>query len=178
MTAMTRQHAAPDSADPNRRGAEVYHGLRHQILSLEPAEAGMPPRPDGPKVWGAVMDMGMQGGTATLVALADGSTSLYTSTGGGIIGGGFHQPVADATRALLSCLEDHLAYLVADGGEDLPGPGRVLIRALTYRGPMSAEAAEDDLGYGRHALSPVFHAAHDVITQLRIIDEQRPTSRR
>ena len=26
--------------------------------------------------------------------------------------------------------------------------------------------------YTRHELSPLFHAAHDVITELRLIDEQ------
>jgi len=33
------------------------------------------------------------------------------------------------------------------------------------------EAAESELGEGRSVLSPVFHAAHAVITQLRLIDE-------
>ena len=32
---------------------------------------------------------------------------------------------------------------------------------------LSAEANEDDLGEGRHKLSPVFHAAHAVISAVR-----------
>ena len=107
-------------------------------------------------------------------ALADGTTSLYVSTGSGIIGGGFHQAVADATRAFLACVEEHLAELRPDTDDAaLPGTSRVIIRALTYQGRLAAEAAEDDLGHGRHSLSPVFHAGHQVITQLRIIDEAR-----
>jgi len=38
---------------------------------------------------------------------------------------------------------------------------------------MSAQASEDDLGNGRHQLSPVFRAAHRVITELRLLDEAR-----
>jgi hypothetical protein len=161
-------------ATPDPRGpGEVYHALRDQILNLDPAEAGMPQAPGGPKVWGVVMDVGMSGGTATLVALADGTTSMYTSTGGGIIGGGFHRPVVDATKALLTRAEDHLAYLTPGGHPDLPGRGRVVIRALTYGGAASAEASDDELARRRHPLSPVFYAAHEVIAQLRIIDERR-----
>ncbi len=117
------------------------------------------------------MDMGYSQGTATLVALADGTTSLYTSTGGGFVGGGFHQAVATATRSFLANLERHLPLLTPDPDAALPAEGRVIIRALTYTGRLAAEGPEDDLGHGRHPLSPVFHAAHRVITELRLIDE-------
>jgi len=170
MTAKQNGHDPRTQAgDPE----EVYRGLRNQVLNLDPAEVGIERAPDGPAVWGAMIDMGMAGGTATIIGLADGTTSMYTSTGGGIIGGGFHRPVADATRTLLSCVEAHLGHLAPDDHPDLPASGRVVIRALTYHGPRSAEASEDDLGHRRHPLSPVFYAAHDVITQLRIIDERR-----
>jgi hypothetical protein len=105
------------------------------------------------------------------VTPADGTTSLYLSTGGGIIGGGFHQVVATATRSFLAELEDHLPMLWLDPDAALPATGQVIIRALTYTGRLSAEASEEDLGCGRHKLSRVFHAAHRVITELRLIDE-------
>jgi hypothetical protein len=35
-------------------------------------------------------------------------------------------------------------------------------------------AEEDELGYNRHRLAPVFHAFHEVITQLRLLDENSP----
>jgi hypothetical protein len=43
----------------------------------------------------------------------------------------------------------------------------VTIRALTFEGPQVVVAMEEELGQGRHAASPVFHAAHEVITQTR-----------
>jgi hypothetical protein len=172
---MFRRQSKPRTppAAPAGDGAALYHGLRAQVLDLDPASVELTPGPEHPQVWGALMDMGFPSGTATLVALADGTTSLYTSTGGGIIGGGSHQAVTAATRVFLACVADHLGALAPETGTGLPARGRVIIRALTYQGQRAAEAAEDDLGYHRHALSPVFHAAHDVITQLRLLDEAR-----
>jgi len=158
---------------PAASGEEVYQGLRAQILGLDPAAAGLQQGQAHAALWGALMETGYPRGTATLVSLADGTTSLYLSTGGGIIGGGFHQAVATATRSFLEELERHLPMLQPDPDAALPAVGRVRIRALTYTGRLFAEASEDDLGYGSHQLSPVFHAAHRVITELRLIDEAR-----
>jgi hypothetical protein len=118
------------------------------------------------------METGYPNGTATLVCLRDGTTSLYTSSGFGIIGGGAHQAVVDANAALLSVLTAELHRLPPSEDRSLPAVGRAIIRAMTYNGPHAYEAAEDDLGNGRDSMSPVFHSAHDVITQLRLIDEQ------
>jgi hypothetical protein len=61
--------------------------MRNQFLGLERATVGIPdPSPDAP-AWGILMETGSKGATVTLVALADGIGSLYTSTGGGVIGG-------------------------------------------------------------------------------------------
>lgn len=35
------------------------------------------------------------------------------------------------------------------------------------------QAPEDDLGTERHTLSPLFYAAQEVITQLRLVEEQK-----
>jgi len=152
-------------------GEQVFHGLRRQILDLDPAEAGLDRFSAGRRVWGALLETGYATGTATLVALADGTTSLYTSTGGGIIGGGAHARVAAASRSFLTVVEDHLGLLNPDPDSDAPVAGRVIIRALTYQGRYRADASEDDLGHGRHPLSAVFYAAHGVLTELRTIDQ-------
>ena len=158
---------------PAASGEKVYLGLRAQILSLDPAAAGLQQSERHQAVWGALMETGYPRGTATLVALADGTTSLYLSTGGGIIGGGFHQAVATATQSFLADLERHLPAFRPDPDAALPATGEVIIRALTYAGRLSAAASEDHLGHGRHQLSPVFHAAHRVITELRLIEETK-----
>jgi hypothetical protein len=157
-------------------GEQVAQGLRRQILDLDPAGVGLDRFSADRRVWGALLETGYPKGIATLVALADGTTSLYLSTGGGIIGGGAHDRVAAATQSFLAAVEEHLSLLKPDPDSDVPAEGRVIIRALTYQGRYRAEAAEDDLGHNRHPLSAVFYAGHDVLAELRTIDQARGMS--
>lgn len=152
---------------------EVYDGLREQVLQLDPGSVGIGPSPTLPRVWGLVMDIGSRTGTATLVGLADGTTSLYLSTGGGMIGGGEHPQIATATRALLLVVERHLDQMPTATDAPLPAAGRVVLRAMAYDGQRAVEAAEDDLRHRRHLLADIFHSAHDVLTELRLLDEAR-----
>lgn len=176
---MESEHTSYGEPDGSPASVEqVFQGLRGQLLELDPAAVGLEQGPRHPVLWGALVEMGYPGGAAvTIVALADGTTSMYTSAGGGIIGGGFHKAVASATQSFLAALEQDLAMLRPDPDAALPAAGQVIIRALTYTGRMSAEASEDDLADGGHQLSPVFYAAHRVITELRLIDEARQAHR-
>ena len=145
-------------------------GLRAQALALDPAAVGLTRDASGP-VWGVMMDttQATAGGWHCLVALADGTTSLYTSSAFGIIGGGAHEPVRVANHALLAVVAQHLDGFVPAPGNELPPAGSVTIRALTFDGQLTATATEADLVGHRHPASPAFRAAHGVITQLRLV---------
>jgi hypothetical protein len=150
---------------------DTFASLREQVFGADAAGVAPAPTPDHPNVWGAVMEMSYPNGTASLIALSDGTTSLYTSTGGGVVGGGAHTDVVTATHGFLSSVEQHLGLLSLEEGTPLPGIGSVRIHALTLSGRLAGEAAEDELGQDRHELSSVFHAGHRVITALRLIEE-------
>jgi hypothetical protein len=145
--------------------------LRLQALRADPAEYGMKPSDELPHVFGVAVDMAYPNGTATLVAFADGTTSLYTSTGSGVIGGGGHPQVVRANRVLLRTGEDHLQAFAPDTSENPPAPGSATIRLLTYDGRMAVTEDVNILGEGRSPASPVFHAAHGVLTELRQVSE-------
>lgn len=91
----------PEASDPQ----EVYAGLRGMVLGLDPKKVGVEPTRELPRVWGIVVDWGMDSGSATFVALADGTASMYTSSGGGVIGAGEHEPVQAAAQRLLDVAE-------------------------------------------------------------------------
>ena len=168
-----RRKDAVEPVEAPAAPADVFVALRNQLLSLDPDSVGIRPAGSGAATWGCVMDTGYPNGVATLVCLRDGTTSLYTSSGFGIIGGESHQSVVGENARLLAVLEEHLDQMAPSMDHTLPREGRTIIRALTFAGQRLIEAPDDDLGNGRSALSPVFHAAHAVITQLRLIHDER-----
>src|SRR6266545_2184253 len=52
---------------------EVFLRLRGQLLEVDPAELELSPSPRLPRVWAVLMEMGLDTGTASLVAVADGT---------------------------------------------------------------------------------------------------------
>ena len=158
----------PDPVEMSRR-------LRDQALTVGPGELGLAPTAARQHVWGVLMELGYPQAVATLVALGDGTTSLYISTGGGIIGAGEHPPVRAASEKFLAATEAHLAGFQPAAETPLPQTGRVRFYVRTYDGILGAEADEQDLGHGRHKLSPLFHAGHAVITEMRLASEQQGT---
>lgn len=152
---------------PKATPAEVARDLRDKALSVEAATLGIQPTRERHRVWGALMDTGYPEGVATLVTLADGTASLYFSGGGGVIGGGAHETIRAAVLTFLEVAEAHLAGLSPTIETPLPSVGRVRFYVRTFEGTLTGEAGEEDLGEGRHPLSPVFHAGHAVITAMR-----------
>lgn len=150
---------------------EVYSGLRSQVLSLDPTAIGVVPSPERSTVWGVLMESTFPGALMTFVCLADGTTSLYLSTGGGIIGAGEHENVAAAGEELLEIAQSAADDMSLTSSYPPPGDGRVRFYLLTFSGVVAAEADENELGEGRHELSPLFYQAHEVITQVRISTE-------
>jgi hypothetical protein len=143
--------------------------MRAMALGITPEELGLAP---GARkhIWGVVMDTAMtDGGWHALVVLADGTTSLYTSAAFGIIGAGTHESVRRASEALLDLAEQHLALFAPDSDDAVPAAGMVAIRALTFEGRRAVFAPENEFGHRRHPASPIFHAAHQVITQTRLV---------
>ena len=109
--------------------------------------------------------------TATLFALADCTTGLYLSNGGDVIGGQGHETVRIANASFINQANHSLEHLTPTGLFPIPQPAHTVFYVLTDSGILTGGALENDLGYGRHPLSPLFHAGHEVITQLRLSSE-------
>lgn len=153
--------------------AEIYTTLRGRALSITPAELGE--LPADPPVLAVVMDTGYPEAVATLIGLADGTTSLYFSNGGGMIGGGQHPLVAEATERLVNAAAGEIGRLSPQSDFPLPAVGMTQLIAVTPNECLCASAAEAKLGSGEHELSDLFFAAQDVITELRLVEEQKPS---
>jgi hypothetical protein len=157
-----KQKPAPEAASES-----IYNTLREGIFTTSPDEVGIVRSQDNPNVWGVVMETGFPEGTCTLVSLADGTTSLYYETGGGVIGCGAHDIVANATKAVVQDAENYYGSMTQTASFPLPAVGNTRFFILTYSGVYTTEALEEDLGEERHHLTPLFYKCHDVITSIR-----------
>lgn len=148
--------------------AEVYSGLRKQVLSLttDQLETESP-------VLAVLMETGYPEAVATLVSVADGSSSLYFSNGGGIIGAGEYKQVHDSSVALVKIAHKKQDKFSPTKNYPLPKNGYTRFYIVTKSGVITEEVLEDDLGNERHALSPVFFQGHELISYIRAAEEHR-----
>ena len=155
--------------DPmNYAPAEIYTKLRSQALSTTAKALGTKEQ-----TFGVIMETGYPEAVVTLVALSDGTASLYFSNGGGMIGLGQHEGPAVAARSLISFANHNLKQLTPTTHTPLPRPGYTRFYVLTQSGTLTAEAKEMELGENRHVLSPLFYSAQELITEMREVEESR-----
>lgn len=152
--------------------AEIYLKMRAHALGVTANELKTKEQ-----TFGVIMETGYPEAVVTLVAMADGTVSLYFSNGGGMIGMGQHEKPAIAARSLISFADHNLSHLLPAKDTPLPKPGYTKFYVLTQSGTLTAEAKEEDLGENRHVLSPLFYSAQELITEIRKVDEERKPSR-
>ena len=147
---------------------EVYSGLRSQILTItaDQIETQSP-------VLAVLMETGYPEAVVTLVAVADGSSSLYFSNGGGIIGAGEYKQVHQSSIDLVKITAKYHDKFSPTEKYPLPEIGYTRFYVVTTSGVLTAEVLEDDLGNEKHDLSPVFFQGHQLIAYIRAAEEHR-----
>ena len=76
----------------------AFLDLRSMAFSVTPEQLKLSLPADKTLVYGIVIDWEMNGATATIVSYQTGDASLYLSSGGGVIGGGQHENVSNASK--------------------------------------------------------------------------------
>lgn len=148
----------------------VIDGMRTMALNLKAEELGLTSENFPSEVFGVLMETGFDSGSFTLLVMADGTTSLYFSNGGGIIGAGTHESVAKASSMLLSGANHFRAQTQLVSTFPYPSNGEVRFYFVGRGGVTSYAAKEIDLGENRDPLSKLFHVSHLVISELRQIE--------
>jgi hypothetical protein len=146
---------------------QVISDMRTLVFAIRPDEIGISPATYPRKVWGVMMETGTDRGFYTLVTLADGTTSLYFSTGGGVIGAGGHESVRTASQTFLSTADDWIGSAKPIDSYPPPAAGQTTFYFLTFDGTLTYSAEEAELGKGRDELSDFFHAGQAVIAAIR-----------
>jgi hypothetical protein len=150
--------------------------LREMLLTAKPSAFHIEPVSELPRVWAALMELRHSGVMVSLAAVCDGTTSLYFSNGGGIIGGGEHETVRAANRKLLMFIETGLDLFVPMERPLDVMDGAVSFAVKTYEGLRGARDEEKKMKDRRSPLWPAFYLGQDVITALRLTTEKSKES--
>jgi len=146
----------------------TYETLRPMALGVD---SSMIVLPDG-QSWGgalvAAMEIGLPTATVTIVATADGTVSMYTSAGGGVIGAGGHAAVRGVAERFRTLAAESRGLLDRSDEFPMPEPGEVRFHARTADGDYSGGAPEAVLRTARHPLAPLYAAGQDLLTEIRL----------
>jgi hypothetical protein len=159
---------------------DVMMGMRDLLYApqrLDEVREGAGDAPVGvaasDRVLGVVTEMGIGGGIAIAAGFANGDARLFLSSGGGLIGDmSRFQGVDRAARALVATGQLMLGSIPREEGNELPRPDMVRFALLTPGGVHAATAPGPDVTSPGNPLYPLFVAANDLLTELRLVEEQ------
>lgn len=149
----------------------AYAGAREIFFQSSPEDLTLSQRGE---VRGVLMDTANPDGAFyTLMATADGSVSLYVSTGGGCMGCGQHPGPKQVAQVWLAAAKDFIAHCQPAKTHPLPQPGHVRFYFLRGRQILTLEAKRTDLEQRLHPFWPLFFQGIAVIGEIRQIDATR-----
>jgi hypothetical protein len=148
--------------------------LRDTLLATRPEDIGLRPTAALPHVWAALLELSPSPGLwASVVAIADGTASLYTSGSFGVIGAGQHEDVRSVAETFLLRVEQAYGELTEVGDlSRIPYPdhGSVAVVALSYDGARRAVLATDASAAG--PVAEAVASGYGLLTQIRIAEER------
>ena len=164
------QRSVPSAPQPLPQ-QNPYEGLRDMALHTSRQELGIPAPGEKGAVWGSLMDWGVNNGTATVIAFADGSASVYFSSGGGFIGGQGDEAVQAAAKKVVAIANRDRGAAHPTSSFPLPRKGQVIFYFRTDEGVLTAIASQEELQAHKHRLSDLGDATQHVITEYRKLQD-------
>ena len=115
------------------------------------------------------MDWGVSNATATVVAVCDGTASVYLSSGGGSIGGGQgHEAIREAALDAVAVAGEKLDQMRVATSFPLPArQGDVLFYVLTDSGVFTGKSTQALLSANKDVFSKLGNAMQKIITEYR-----------
>jgi hypothetical protein len=154
---------------------DVYEELRALFLANSAAELGLDPAVAGLPVWGVLTEVGQPDGAATLVSIADGTTSLYRSGGEAIAGAGAAPGVAQASRDLVAGVSEAVEHFTRPTGSVAGQPDAIEFVALTPTGPRAVSGQAEQLMEPGHPLGKVFALAARALGAILELEAAMPS---
>ena len=150
--------------------SETYLGLRRQILQGLRGKVTLPAASKPTEPYAVLMDWNTGNGIATVVAVADGTASIYLQAGGGSIGGGqSHKEIRDAALKAVSVASALQPQMHLVGAFPLPPRGGVIFYAVADAGVYSSPARAEDLAAHKDPMSRLGDAMQTIVTEYRVL---------
>jgi hypothetical protein len=161
--------AAAPAKDPSARGRE----LRRMMLTTRPQDIGLKPTNEFPRVYALLMDWPLGDQIATVFSASTGDASLYTTSAFGVIGGGGHEAVKTAAKALVRASDRHLTAANPTTEFPYPGEGHVRFYLLTFDGVRVIETDLASVTNGTGKYAHLFGLGQGVLAELRLMAEKK-----
>jgi hypothetical protein len=153
-------------ADPN-----VYFGLRNMVWETKPEQLNLDLKQEN-EPWAFVLDFGVGDGFASLIIIADGTISLYLSSGGGYIGCGQYESVLKIGNELLKSTTNYLQEFKKTEDFKLPTGNHSKFYIFTKSGKFCSKEFNPDALVQGTKLYSLFDKANEVITEIRKTQEK------
>jgi hypothetical protein len=162
------------SSGSERSGASAYLGLRNLALQNPPATIQGASIAKPGEALAVLMDWGIPAGTATVAAYADGTASIYLSSGGGYLGGGqSHESIRNAAMRTVEIASELKSLMRPTTTYPLPQSGQVTFYVRTDVGVLTATAPEDNLRSHRSPLYKLGDSAQTIVTEYRLMQQSK-----
>jgi hypothetical protein len=143
--------------------SNIAVALRARVLNLSRSDIEIPSSQQG--VWGVVVETAHPDTVASLVALIDGSVSLYVSDGNGCVGCGTQREVRAAGAELLKLANNVLELTEATTTTSLPPAGFVRFYLLIGDELRSAQTRLEEINHSE-PLGVLFFAGQRVLAAI------------
>lgn len=166
---LPKAKAQQSSISAPEQGMSIYLGFRNQVLTGSSAKMGQPPVIGPTHPWAVVMDMPIGANEATIAAFADGTASIYLSTGGGYIGGSQkYSAIREAGLKMLTTARELQSKMHVTQQFPLPKEGEISFYVVTDRGVYTAHASDVNCRKQVDPFTDLFAAGQEVMTQYRL----------
>jgi hypothetical protein len=154
--------SSPEKADPTMYRKMRDHMLRFKQPGFEPGA-----------VQKVLMDWHVGNGKATILAAADGSASVYLSSGGGYLGGGQgHPEVREAAFRAIRLAERLMTQFIKTESFELPAHGSVSFFVTTNESIYTVVESQAELRYGESPFAALGNAMQAIATGYRLRQQE------
>jgi hypothetical protein len=168
----TDSSRAPVKARVRHTKRNVYPVMRARLFTMTSQQLKLTEDRSPGQPWAVIMETGYPDATATLLAIEDGSASLYLSNGFVVIGGGEHPSVAAAAERLVEVSSEFVGDMKFTRSFPKPDAGMTTFYLRTDVGTYTVSAPEKELAYKHERLTPLFYSAQDLLTEIRKITDR------